>query len=289
MGAPQSRSRARGRTMAVSRCSTARQLSLLGTLALSLSALAGAQGLDALLSRSQFIFQGTVKAIGTATEPAFPVDSRTAVIQVDQVYRPVAGPYYSLKGKRVTVRLKGDSLLKIGDAAIFLTRSWLFGDTLAVVEIYHMNPTEGASLPARIRDAENRAFAAQLRDRVARAQLIVVGTVKATCPASSYGAPPLIAEHDPDWWVATIEVHSVLMGEPPSALHVLFPNSTDLLWRASPKLRTGTVQILILQRDQKERGMPVLHLLGLTALDELDVLSLDRLEQIRSIIAVQTN
>ncbi|HEV3459625.1 MAG TPA: hypothetical protein VHG32_23995 [Thermoanaerobaculia bacterium] len=249
------------------------------------SAIAGAEDLDSLLSKSQLVFTGTVQRVGAATEPRFPVDERTAVVQVNKLHRAPA-EFQALEGQQVTVELLPGLLPKRGDVAVFFTHSWLFGKSVAVVEVGRLGAGEAESLPARIREADARALEAQLRQRVARAQLIVLGTVTETRSASggSGTATRPLTEHDPDWWEATIRIASVVKGNRPPDLRVLFPMSTDVLWLKSPKLHSGTTVLLLLQNDQQERGMPVLRRPGWTALDVLDVLVPDQLEHIRTLI-----
>jgi hypothetical protein len=81
-----------------------------------------------------------------------------------------------------------------------------------------------------------------------------------------------------------IAVQSVEKGEQPQGLRVLFPASRDEMWIDSPKLRKGMRAILLLQRDQQEKGMPVLRRRGWTALDLLDVLSPDQIQRVRQLI-----
>jgi hypothetical protein len=71
----------------------------------------------------------------------------------------------------------------------------------------------------------------QLRTHAAGADAVVLGRVVALRRAAG---PPL-REHDPDWWVATLEVGHVQSGDVEGDLDVLFPNSIDVRWQDVPK------------------------------------------------------
>jgi hypothetical protein len=243
-------------------------------------AVAQQDDLAALLRQSQFVFQGTIQKLGAATEPHLPVDDRTAVVRVEQVLR-APDLFRNLKGRAVTVQLRRDLPAKGGDSGVFFTRSWIYGESLAVVEVGRMDARYGATLPAQIRDAESAAADEKLGRRVAQAQLIVLGRVRETHPAPPPERKPPVTEHDPVWWEATIEIRSVEKGERPRALKVLFPASTDEMWIDTPKLRRGMTVLLLLQRDQQEKGMPLLRRPGWTALDPLDVLPPEQAGRVR--------
>jgi hypothetical protein len=232
--------------------------------------------------QSPLVFLGTVLKVGEATDPPFPVDERTAVVQVDRIFR-APQQFQALAGP-VTLETQIGLPVKVGDQAIFCTTSWLYGKSLAVVEVGRLSSLEAAGLPARIREAEAQAYAAQLRQLAAHAQLIVVGTITGTRPAPGASLHP-VGEHDPSWWEASVAVTKVVKGTPPADLRVLFPMSADVLWADAPKLQRLSTVLLLLDHDQQVKGMPVQRLPGWTALDPLEVLQPDQLDTIQSLVA----
>jgi hypothetical protein len=132
---------------------------------------------------------------------------------------------------------------------------------------------------ARLRLADE-----SLQLRINLAQLVIVGKVEKTAPAPKHGARTPITEHDPDWWEAVIKVESVEKGQHKGPATILFPKSVDVAWSQSPKFQPGQDGIWILQRDQKERGWPVLRRPGLTALDPLDYQPPSELDRIRGFL-----
>ena len=245
---------------------------------------AGAQQQDlaSLVRQSQIVFQGTIQKVGAATEPSLPVDDRTSVVRVDQVLR-APDRFPPLKGREVTVQLRRDLPATSGESGVFFTRAWSYGKTLAVLEVGRMDVRYASALPGQIREAERAVADEKLAQRVAKAQLIVLGQVTGTRPAPRDRKSP-VTEHDPVWWEATIAVRSVEKGEKPASLRVLFPASTDEMWIDAPKLRRGMNALFLLQRDQQEKGMPLLRRPGWTALDPLDVLPPDQVGRVRQLL-----
>ncbi|HEX4965774.1 MAG TPA: hypothetical protein VF173_33500 [Thermoanaerobaculia bacterium] len=260
------------------------QACLAGLLFLLPTAAPGAQDLDlaSLKKQSQLVFLGTIEKVGAATEAGFPVDERTAVVRVDRVLRST-DPFRALNGREVTVQLSQEQPAAKGDTAVFFTRSWLYGKTLAVVEVGRGDPREAEAFTRKMQETDVKEAEEKLGGRIATAELIVVGTVIRVRPAPGEKGRP-ITEHDPDWWEATVAVDSVEKGHRPSDLRVLFANSTDEMWIDSPKLRQGLVAVFLLRHDQQEKGMPALRLAGWTALDPLDLQPPARIARLRALI-----
>src|SRR5260370_37892974 len=125
----------------------------------------------------------------------------------------------------------------------------------------------------------------KLSERIQQAELVVLGAADKTEPLPEAGRRRVETEHGPDWWTAYLNVKSTEQGRAPNGLlPVLFANSRDELWLDSPKLEQGQTWILILRRDQTEKGWPVLRVPGLTALDPLDVQPENELERVRRLI-----
>src|SRR5262249_43281875 len=125
----------------------------------------------------------------------------------------------------------------------------------------------------------------KLQERIARAEIVIVGKVAKTEPVPGTEQRHVETEHDPDWWIAHVDVASVEMGKiSEQIVRVMFANSRDEMWIDSPKFRPGQAGVWILQRNQTERGGPVLRLPGLTALDALDFQPPEQLERVRRLI-----
>jgi hypothetical protein len=263
------------------------QACLLGLLVL-LPATGRAQDLDlaALKRQSQLVFVGTIQSVGAATEANVPVDDRTAIVRVDRVLRSVK-QFQALKGRDVTVQLRPELPAVAGESAVFFTRSWLYGKSVAVVEVGRGDASQEKALASQIEETEVKVADEKLAGRLATAELIVYGTVTRVQPAPEEKGRGPITEHDPDWWEATIAVRSVEKGQFPPELKVRFAHSLDEMWIDSPKLRKGMTAVFLLRQDQQEKGMPALRRSGWTALDPLDVQPPARIAHLRALLKAQ--
>jgi hypothetical protein len=197
-----------------------------------------------LVRESSVSFTGTVTHVEAATMTDIPVDSRTVVVQVDAVLH--APPTLrNLTGSQVTVQLAPRSrTLAVGDTASFFTEPTVFGDTLAVQEIGRLASDSMASRTMKaaadgsmaLDDVALQVLSDDLVAHARTADGVVVGVVAGLEKAEDIS----LAEHDPDWWVATISVSNVVSGKHRRGdLRVLYANSQDVRWRTHPKPRAG--------------------------------------------------
>jgi len=247
-----------------------------------------AQDLDlkTLKQQSQFVFVGTIQKVGAATEANIPVDERTAIVRVDRVMRSVK-QFQALQGREVTVQLRPELPAEAGHSAVFFAKSWLYGKTVAVVEVGRGEASQEKALTSQLQESDAKMEDEKLSRRIATAELIVLGTVTGVRPAPEEKGQGPITEHDPDWWEATIAVSSVEKGQRVPELKVRFAHSMDEMWVDSPKLRKGERAVFLLRQDQQEKGMPALRRPGWTALDPLDVQPPAHVARLRALIKAQ--
>jgi len=232
-------------------------------------------------AQSGLIFSGTVLRENDATMTAVPAEAGSAVVRVDRVLK--APPALAgLAGQEITLVPAAGRSLTAGQQSVFFTRSWIYGDSLAVIEVGRLEQAgdqadkglaaDMGELSSLIGEADRGTEDDRITQRLHRADLVVTGRVRETHPLRR-GQPGPTSEHDPDWWEATVEVSSADKGQPPQGqlLTVLYPSSTDEFWIDSPKLTPGMEATFLLQQDQDEKGFPVHRVAGLTALHPLDV------------------
>ncbi len=149
-----------------------------------------------------------------------------------------------------------------------------------------MEPREREIMRTEIDEAYHRLADEHLLRRIGLAELVIVGKVIKTAPAPDDIRKRMpITEHNPDWWIAEIEVAGVEKGHHKGKLvSIRFPNSEDVAWHDSPKFKPGQEGIWILQRDQQEREWPIMRIPGLTAVHPLDFQPFERREHIRTLI-----
>jgi len=232
-----------------------------------------------LARRATFIFLGTVEKIGASTMPAVRASEATAVVRVDQVIDSPGAPA-GITGKPITVRLLEPGSVKPGSRAVFFTKGWLLGNSMAVIEVGRLVPDMTIPrLTEQIAGVRHKVADEALQDQLATAEAVMVGRVSATRPA---GIPRLPTEHDPDWYTAVIQVESVIKGQIPAReVMVLFPRSNDVMWHNSPKFKEGQQGIWLLHRNQAR--LPGIEN-QLTALRALDFHSREELDRVESLI-----
>ncbi|HEV7516584.1 MAG TPA: hypothetical protein VGR07_09820 [Thermoanaerobaculia bacterium] len=237
---------------------------------------------DELTRAAQFVFRGTVQKTGAANLDAVKADAGTAVVRVDEVLKAPSS-LGDFTGREITVKLQKAGAAVPGEQAVFFTNGWLYGATLAVVEVGRLHGS-AALLRDQVAAAWQKADDATLQERLDRAELIVAGKVVETHPApaaSALEALGLDSEHDPEWWEAVVQVDSVLKGQPGGQRVVfLYPTSRDVHWYEAPKPGVGWDGIWLLYRNQ----VPELGLSGYTALKPWNLLSRDQLAGVRRLL-----
>lgn len=260
-----------------------------------------------LLAQSDIVFAGTVSEVGAASFAQVPASEGNLVVEVDAVYLAPAALALAT-GDRVTVALKEPGSLSQGARATFFATGWILGEGVAVREVGHRlvaaageaggTGEAGAApvemKPADMQRAEEMVADARLSQRLASADMVVVGRVVAVRAGSQeaflQNQATRITEHDPEWREAVIAVESGLKGASAGQeVVVRFPASIDIRWYAVPKLQEGQEGTFILQRDAVS-GAPLAKLGGAevpayTALKAQDVLPMAEAPKVRALMA----
>ena len=207
-----------------------------------------------LIARSSVAFVGTVRSLGQSPEPGLEADERTALVQLEQ---PLHAPEQVdlSPGQLVVVQLDaGQPVLEPGARATFFTDPVIYGNTLVVREVARSEGAEAApghaiaSMPAAVGELERDSVLEHAR----AADAVVRGHVVALRAAAS--TPH--REHDPHWWIATLDVDLVAQGDVPGVgddggqVDVLYANSLDRRWRNWPKPKAGQSGMWILHRTE---------------------------------------
>ena len=229
--------------------------------------------------QASFVFEGSVVAVGEATLSMIDVDDRTAVVRVDRVLKAPQQMEY-IAGREITVQLREPA--DVGTSAIFEADGWLYGASMAVVEVGRRRPPEeepAAAAPEEERPespaaaARAKAFREALEARAAEASAVVVGRVTGVRETAA-PTEGRLTEHDPQWAVATVEVDEAVKGRPGRTVDVVFATSQDVMWRRAPKLNVGQKAVMLLQKGAPEVEDKRAH----AVLDRLDVQPVDSAE-----------
>lgn len=207
------------------------------------------------MKSAAFAFQGTVEQVGAATIDVFPSDDRTVVVRVDEVLQ-APEPFAKLAGSRVTLRLAdGAPALAAGDSESFFANGVAFGESLALQEVGRLATDDLRSQVApppgelALEGLQRAVDTQRVREHASSADAVLLGRVVALRRAAG---PPL-REHDPDWWVATLEVAHVERGDVAGpTVDVLYPNSADVRWQDIPKPRPDQDGLWILHATEGE-------------------------------------
>jgi hypothetical protein len=223
------------------------------------------RSLKDLLDSSRLAFTGVVEATGRSTAGGVAADDRTVVVQVDRALNVPEGLRLP-PGSRVTVQLSPElPTLDVGEAATFFADGLVYGDTLVVTEVGRTPVAEAGAATAGLAGMDAavspvQAAAAELAsDKVVQhaqeADAVIRGHVVALASVPKEEPPH---EHDPDWWIATLEVDVLVSGELPEGtqaggtVSVLYANSLDVSWRQSPKPKAGQSGLWLLHRARPE-------------------------------------
>lgn len=223
------------------------------------------QSLKELVASSGIAFAGTVQAVGETTVQGVPVDDRLVVVRVDRTLH--APPEVEIApGTQVTVQLSPDlPKLGVGDQASFFANPAVYGEGLMVSEVGRMKdepePAGGTRAISREEPATGveQALAELAQDSLIEhagdAAVIVRGRVVQLEEAQT---PELPREHDPHWWIATLEADLVAKGDAPGlgegggTVAALYANSIDFQWREWIKPKAGQAGLWLLHRSEDE-------------------------------------
>lgn len=235
-----------------------------------------------LIRHSSLIFVGTVKKLSASTISIVSATESTATVHVDEVVYN-AGVATDVVGTDVTVQLRSPGSVKEGERAVFFSNVAIYGESIAVDEVGHLEFTkEGLdAVRGQVKDVQARIPEEQLQKRIAQADLIVTGTVTAAHPTAETLQRPPASEHDPRWWEATLKVQSVEKGPAKKGDVVFFfPQSDDVRWFASPKFKEGQEGVFLLHRTEDAS----LRVTGFTALNALDFQPMEQRESVKRLI-----
>ena len=227
-----------------------------------------------MATSAPLVFEGTVRALREATMPQVEPDELTAVVTVDRIIR-APDAMKGLTGRTITVQLRQPT--EVGVSVVFAAEGWLYGDSMAVVEVGDRGATEVAA----VGEDEAARWSSRLTERAQESDTVVVGRVAELHPlarAEAYGEEESRSEHWPDWWVASIEVEQVLKGSKGrgGTVEVLFANSQDVMWRHAPKLLPDQHGVFMLHRGDPR----VADRRAFAVLEDTDVQAVDAAESL---------
>src|SRR5262245_26979394 len=129
------------------------------------------------LRQSELVFRAKVTRIGASTMLELPPSDATIVASVEEVFQ-APDVLRFLAGRSITVVVRNASPLHSGQEVLFLANGWLYGESIAVVEVGRELDQMDPKVLRRHVDAEAQiASDGALGERIANATLIVAGSV----------------------------------------------------------------------------------------------------------------
>src|SRR5262245_38652254 len=86
------------------------------------------------LRQSEMVFRAKVVQVRGSTMPELPASDTTIVVLVEEVYQSPEILRF-LAGKSITVVTQDSGSLRAGQEVLFLAKGWLYGESIAVVEV----------------------------------------------------------------------------------------------------------------------------------------------------------
>lgn len=202
------------------------------------------------VDKSTLIFTGKLVALRSNVDSIDKKDGPmlVSVESVQSGNEEALEKFGSLAGMELTVILDPSSKVqppKEGISVVFFVNPLMYERNIAVIAHAIEDEKTVPGFSKRIEKAVQRKDEKPLKDAVASAARIVIGTVekiRALPEAKLAQLRPFangsdfFSEHSPRWKEALISVHSVLKGEPGEKMVlVVFPSTDDRMWSDSPK------------------------------------------------------
>lgn len=206
------------------------------------------------LSReATFVFSGRVEREASSSLSLIPSSPATAVVRVDRIYH--APPDLDdQRGQDVTVVFaEGFSPEQGNGRRVFFTDPVAYGETMGVRELGSIEePDEPEVVQGLVARVTAEMDEERIQEHLESADAVIHGRV--TEMHRAHDAHRRFSEHDPDWWIARIEVIRSIKGDLGGSVEVRYPNSRDVRWYLVPKPKEGQEAIFVLHHDG-ERGV----------------------------------
>lgn len=221
---------------------------------------------------AKFIFRATVEQIAAATLPEISDVSQCIVVKVNEVVSAPPG-FADWTGKSITVAVKEVNKHKPESEQLFFTNGWLYGKSLAVVEV--SSGDSGAFSNQQVMEGVAKDQDDEVQKRLKRSELVVSGEVIRIGETVKQNQ---VSEHNALWTEAIIRIESVEKGTAQNTeLVVLFASSGDIMWEDAPKFKPGDKGIWLLRRSAQQDET-------FSISEQQDIYPIERLEYIRSLL-----
>lgn len=229
--------------------------------------------------QAPFVLLCSVDRVGASAIPILTPSDSTAIARVERAIRS-PDALGDLDGRDVTVEFA--ETVHEGERFVLFAEGAMYGETIAVRELRRMGSDAATDLAMRLNREDDEVRVRHLADRARRAAVVVRGTVRELRAVARGKDWIPTSEHDPDWWIAVIDVRDVGKGRigKQGRVQAVFANSRDVQWYDSPKPAPGQHGVFLLHRARRKdtpRGALVL-------LDPADVQPPEHFEDVRRVV-----
>ena len=232
--------------------------------------------------KSDYIFSGELIKQSASTMPVYVKDQNASIVKVDKVLKASEG-HENFEGREITVLLGREEQAKLerGFYGIFFTKTWLFGNSLAVLmNSVEPDTSKTSQVQAEIKQFQQEEDNKTLESRVKIADLIVYGKVE-KIEDPEIKKQIFISEHDPMLKKAIIIKNEILKGNMQGdRITFYFASSTDVQWYQAPKFTPSKEGIFLLKMNADVQGQKEAY----TLLNPLDFQESSKLEAIKKIL-----
>src|SRR5579862_7240836 len=143
-------------------------------------------GISQFLRNSQFVVAGSVEKPGATTMAIDPTIPNVGVFKIEEI---LSGPkaLTGFAGREITVVFRDSGAVKAGERMVLFATSWMYGQSLAVLEVGRTEDRERTAMRKEIDEAHQRLADERLLERIDLAELVIVGKVEKTQPAPKHG------------------------------------------------------------------------------------------------------
>ena len=221
-------------------------------------------------SNAKFIFKANIEKVGSATIPEISDVSKCIVTKINEVfYAP--SDFADWTGRSITVVVKDPEKKKVGSEMVFYTNGWLYGKSLAVIEIESIDA--GQISKEQVLKEVQAGKDSRVRERLRKSELVVSGEILDVKETKKQSAR---SEHDPKWTNAVIRIDTLIMGQiAENDVIIQFASSKDVMWANSPKFTMGEKGIWLLRRSEDK---------VYTVIESMDFYPIEKLEYIQSLL-----
>jgi hypothetical protein len=236
-----------------------------------------------LLQEAGFVFKARVVRQGSPdVRLANTEEGKSLTVEIGEIFRSTQ-VLSSLRGKQAVVLSKETAGAEEGAPLVLFTNCLVLGNQIVLEEVGQIKASR--EVERDLQQAVKTMEEQPLERRVAGADAVITGKVLSTHRVEE---PSIYrSEHDPDWWIARVQVLSALKGKVNGEIDVLYPNSTDIAWYKAPKLHEGVSGILLLWRGKETEALPEKARGMYQVFDPLDLLSMDRLEDVQRLLGTE--